>query len=207
MNEIHQLSFEQLRLVVVVYTSALLPLLLIPYLSWRRKIPTWSFKVYIASFIICALGWELWFTYGLWAGDPVDIRRATVLNYYIPLHLNWLLNSLADAGSICMMGIFYVWLFHRKNLDVLRSWHWSVFFTFLIYFIGQNIIVEMFLYHDQLSVDKALSWAPLAPTGPWVNPILFEFNGRTITLQGQLPWLILSPIFYLGLISTLRKVE
>ena len=74
----------------------------------------------------------------------------------------------------------------------------------LIWFIGQNVFVEMYLYHDQLAVGKALSWAPFAPTGPWFNPVLFEFNGRTITLQGQLPWLIMTPLFYAGLIRHLR---
>ena len=71
--------------------------------------------------------------------------------------------------------------------------------------LGQNIGVEMFLYHDQLAVGKPLSWAPLAPTGPWWNPLLFEFNGRTITLQGQLPWLLAPWLIYGGVIALSRK--
>ena len=196
MSEIPELTFEQIRLGCVIYTSAILPLLLIPYLAWKKKIPAWSFKVYVLSFLVCALGWELWFTYGLWAGDSVELRRAQGLNHYIPKHINWLLNSLADAGAICMMGIFYVWYFSKKSFRAFEKWHWPAFGILLFFFIGQNIFVEMFLYHDQLSVGKPLSWAPLAPTGPWFNPVLFEFNDRTITLQGQMPWLILTPLFY-----------
>ena len=63
----------------------------------------------------------------------------------------------------------------------------------------------MFLYHDQLAEGKALSWAPLAPTGPWFNPTLFEFRDRTITLQGQLPWLLMSPLYYGGVIWLVSK--
>ena len=53
-----------------------------------------------------------------------------------------------------------------------------------------------FLYHDQLSEGKSLSWAPLAPTGQYFNPLLFEFNGRSVMFQTQLPWLIMAPILY-----------
>ena len=60
----------------------------------------------------------------------------------------------------------------------------------------QNIIVEMYLYHDQLSIGKHLSWAPLSPMGQWFNPILFEYNNRTIFLQNQVPWILTAPLFY-----------
>ena len=63
----------------------------------------------------------------------------------------------------------------------------------------------MFLYHDQLAEGKPLSWAPLAPTGPWFNPTLFEFRDRTITLQGQVPWLLMGPLFYLGVVRYLGR--
>ena len=52
------------------------------------------------------------------------------------------------------------------------------------------MLVEMFLYHDQLEVGKQLSWAPLSPLGSLWNPVLFAFQDRTITLQGQIPWVI-----------------
>jgi hypothetical protein len=50
-------------------------------------------QAYLGSFVLCALGWEIWFTYGLVAGEAVDLRRADVLNQYLPIHINWLLNS------------------------------------------------------------------------------------------------------------------
>ena len=95
------LTFEQLRLVCVIYTSSIVPLLLIPYLYKRKKISLWVLQIYIILIIICALGWELWFTYGWVAGDNVNLRRAPILSTMLPLHINWLLNSLADAGTIC----------------------------------------------------------------------------------------------------------
>jgi hypothetical protein len=73
----------------------------------------------------------------------------------------------------------------RSQRGVFRHWHWGAFALLLIWFIGQNVFVEMFLYRDQLAVGKPLSWAPLAATGPWFNPTLFAFRDRTITLQGE----------------------
>lgn len=191
---------EHIRVVTVVYLSSLIPLLLIPLMHKLRRIPDWVLPVYVASFVACAIGWELWFTYGWVAGDPVDMRRASALSTAIPMHINWLLNSLADAGSICLIGLVFVHTFIGDPASVFRRWHWGAFFMLLAWFMGQNVLVEMFLYHDQLAAGKPLSWAPLAPTGPWINPTLFEFNGRTITLQGQLPWLLMTPLFCAALV-------
>jgi hypothetical protein len=66
----------------------------------------------------------------------------------------------------------------------------------MIWCIGQNILVEMFLYHDQLAAGKPLSWAPLSPLGPYFNPVLLEFNNRTLMLQSQIPWLLLPALIY-----------
>ena len=178
------MSPEHLRVVSIVYGSALLPLVLIPILIARGHVPHWVARVYIASFLACALGWELWFTYGWVAGDPVDVRRAADLNAAIPIHANWLLNSLADAGSIACFGLWLIWRARRRDGRVLREWDWPAFLLLMLWLLGQNVGVEMFLYHDQLAVGKPLSWAPLAPTGPWWNPTLFTFRDRTITLQG-----------------------
>jgi len=199
------MTFEYLRVIVVVYTSALLPLLLVPLLYTRGRLPSWVPGAYLGSFLLCALGWEIWFTYGLWAGDPVDLRRSEVLTQFIPIHINWLLNSLADAGSITLVGLWFMWLSGGRSVQVFQSWHWWPFTVFMLWALGQNILVEMFLYHDQLAVGKPLSWAPLAPSGPWWNPLLFEFNGRTITFQGQVPWLLAPWLIYAGVITLARR--
>lgn len=199
------MTFEYLRVILVVYTSAVLPLIILPLLYRRNRLPPWVPLVYLRSFLLCALGWELWFTYGVWAGDPVDLRRSAVLTQFIPIHINWLMNSLADAGSITLVGLWFMWLSGGRKAEVFHSWHWWPFSVFMIWALGQNILVEMFLYHDQLAVGKPLSWAPLAPTGPWWNPLLFEFNGRTITFQGQVPWLLAPWIIYAGTIVLARN--
>ncbi len=199
------MTLEHIRVVTIVYTSALVPLVLVPILRAKRVIPGWVIGVYISSFVACAAGWELWFTYGLVAGDPVDIRRAPDLSAMIPIHLNWILNSLADAGTICLGGLLLVWRRLGRDGEVFRRWSWGAFAILLVWFLGQNIFVEMFLYHDQLAEGKPLSWAPLAPTGPWFNPTLFTFRDRTITLQGQLPWLIMTPLFYASLVYHLKR--
>jgi hypothetical protein len=188
------MSLEELRVITIVYVSALAPLII--YFYKKDSIPLWVPSIYLGSFLICSLGWELWFTYGWIDGDPVNVRRSEVLNTWIPMHLNWLLNSLADAGTISMGGLWLMWKFSKQNIQVFEQWDWGAFGILLIWCITQNLFVELFLYHDQLSEGKSLSWAPLAPTGQFFNPLLFEFNGRSVMFQTQLPWLIMAPILY-----------
>ena len=190
------MTYEELRVVVVVYTTAIVPIIILLNLYLKDKLPRSILNIYLATFLICALGWELWFTYGLYARDPVDLRRSEILNQFIPKNINWLMNSLADAGTISLGGILLTGKLMGSNRRVFNEWNIGPFLILLIWCISQNIFVEMFLYYDQLAVGKDLSWAPLAPTGPWINPILFQYGDRTITLHGQVPWLLMTPILY-----------
>ena len=191
------MSLDELRIIVVVYISALAPILIMIGLYRKDQLPRSIIKIYLSTFLVCALGWELWFTYGLYAGDPVDLRRSEILNLYIPKNINWLMNSLADAGTVSLGGILITGKILGVGRAVFNRWNIAAFIILLAWCIGQNILVEMFLYFDQLSVGKDLSWAPLAPTGPWLNPVLFQFNDRTITLHGQIPWLLMTPILFM----------
>ena len=193
------MSFEEIRVITIVYLAVLLPLVI--YFTNKSKIPSWIPSFYIVSIVVCALGWELLFTYGWLDGDAVNIRRSEALNTWLPKNINWLMNSIGDAGAILCGGVWLMWITHKKDPIVFKKWKWSAFSIFLIWCIGQNILVEMFLYHDQLADDKLLSWAPLSPFGPYFNPILFEFNDRSIMLQSQMPWLILPWFFYRTIIN------
>ena len=193
------MSFEEIRVITIVYLAVFLPLLI--YFTNRSKLPTWIPSFYIVSIVVCALGWELWFTYGWLDGDAVNIRRSEALNIWLPKNINWLMNSIGDAGAVLCGGVWLMWITHKKDPIVFKKWKWSAFSIFLIWCVSQNILVEMFLYHDQLADDKLLSWAPLSPFGPYFNPILFEFNDRSIMLQSQMPWLILPWFFYRTLIN------
>ena len=161
--------------------------------------------IYLSSFIVCAIGWELWFTYGWIDGDSVSIRRSEALNYWLPIHINWLMNSLADAGTITLGGLWLMWRFTGKNLNIFTYWNWKAFSIFMVLCIAQNILVEIFLYHDQLSIGKDLSWAPLSPLGPYINPLLLEFNNRSLMLQTQIPWIILPAFIYRTVIYLNKK--
>ena len=193
------MSFEEIRVITVVYLAVFLPLLV--YFQNKTRLPSWVPTFYIVGVIVCALGWELWFTYGWLDGDSVSLRRSVALNNWLPENINWLMNSMGDAGAVLLGGAWIMWVSHKKDVSVFKKWKWSAFCILLTWCIGQNILVEMFLYHDQLAEGKPLSWAPLSPLGPYLNPILFEFNDRTITLQSQMPWLIMPWIFYKILIN------
>jgi hypothetical protein len=197
------MSLEELRVITIVYVSALAPLII--YVYKKDKLPLWVPSIYLGAFLACSFGWELWFTYGWIEGDPVNLRRSAILNQWIPIHINWLLNSMADAGTIALGGLWLIWRWSGKNSQVFQQWSWSAFSILLVWCITQNLFVELFLYHDQLSEEKLLSWAPLAPSGQFFNPLLFEFNGRSVMFQTQLPWLIMAPILYKAVIMAARR--
>ena len=102
------MSLVELRVISIVYLSALIPLFILYKLYRSKKLKQSNINIYIFSFILCALSWEIWFTYGLVDGDPVDLRRSEILNLYIPKHLNWVLNSMADAGTVTLGDYFYL---------------------------------------------------------------------------------------------------
>jgi len=193
------MSLEELRVIVVVYLSALVPLVYLLY-SYK-KLPAWTPLVYIACFLVCAFGWELWFTYGWAGGDNVDLRRSAILGSWIPMHINWTVNSLADAGTITLGGLWLTWKLCASDSTIFSKWSWKAITIFYVWCVGQNLFVELFLYHDQLAEGKPLSWAPLAPLGAYFNPELFSLNGRTVMLQTQIPWLILPAVIYASVIK------
>jgi len=113
------MSFEETRFIFIIYTSSILAIIL--YMKYRSQLPNWVPIIYVGSFIECALDWEIWFTYGLINGESVIERRADVLNQWIPLHLNWILNSLADVRTICLGGLWLLWITNGKNKNVFYS--------------------------------------------------------------------------------------
>jgi hypothetical protein len=199
------MSFEEIRIICVVYTSVIFPLIII--FKYKSILPTWVPVIYLGSFFACAIGWELWFTYGWVDGVSVDLRRTEALNFWLPKDINWLMNSLGDAGAVMLGGLWLMWRYAKKDHDIFNKWNWNAFAVLMIWCIGQNILVEMFLYHDQISEGKALSWAPLSPLGPYFNPLLFEFNDRSLMLQTQVPWLILPALIYATIIKINNKVS
>ncbi len=199
------MTAAQWTIVTVVYASAILPLLVLGVLHRRGRLAPWVLAVYLAAFAFAAAGWEVWLTYGLVDGDPVDARRAEALARAIPQHLNWLLNSLADAGAVCLVGLGLVWCAYRFQLTPFLDWKWGAFGLLFAWFVGQNLLVELTIYQDQLAAGKRLSWAPMIPTGPWINPVLATVAGRTIHLQTQVPWVLMTPLFYATTIACCRR--
>ncbi|MFK7975483.1 MAG: hypothetical protein AB8C02_05070 [Halioglobus sp.] len=200
------LTPDQVNTVSTVYISALAPLLFMLILCVSGRAPKWVLSVWLKAFFACAIGWEIWLTFGLVDGLDVNSRRPEALTNAIPIHINWLLNSLADA-SICLFGALLVWLAYGRKTEPFQRWHWGAFFIFASWFVGQNLWVELYIYQTQLAEGLRLSWAPLIPTGPWLNPVLFELQGRTVQLQTQLPWILMTPLFYWILIRQHRQSE
>lgn len=204
----NELTTREVVRLCVVYSSAIIPLLFILFAAYKKIFPAWLIDLYFISIVVCALGWETWFTFGWVDGADVNSRRGPALNTALPQSINWLMNSLAD-GAIALIGLLASWLAYGKKEQILQRWHWGAFGVMFTWFMAQNIFVETMIYHEQLAMGFKLSWAPLAPTGPYYNPVLFTLGDRTVSLQGQIPWLLMSPIFYwlaLKLYSTSKKV-
>lgn len=199
------LTEAQFFTVSTVYLASLLPLVLVTLLFALGKFPRWLMVLYITSFLVCALGWEIWITYGLVDGMDVDSRRPEALVRAIPMHINWMINSLGDAGAIGLVGVWLVWLAYGKTDRAFCSWHWGAFAILLVWFVGQNLLVELYIYQTQLAEGMPLSWAPLMTTGPWYNPTILTIDGRTAQLQTQLPWLLMTPIYYWLLLRVYRR--
>lgn len=202
-----ELTTAQQMTVATVYLSALLPLLIIIVLQCLGRMPRWVLILYLAGFIICALGWEIWLSYGLVDGLDVNSRRPSALINAIPQPINWILNSLADSAAIGLVGVFLVWVSLGRNNVAFTQWHWGAFCILLVWFVGQNLYVELYVYQEQLAEGLRLSWAPLIPTGPWYNPVLFELDGRSVQLQTQWPWVLMTPIYYALLIRVYTRFQ
>ena len=113
------MTFEELRLIFIVYSAVFLPIFVI--IKNKETISSWVIPTYLISLFVCIFGWELWFTYGLVDGLPVDMRRSAVLNIWLPIHVNWLLNSLGDAGVVCLGGLWLMWKSHHKDMVILKN--------------------------------------------------------------------------------------
>ena len=183
------------RRTIVVYSSALAPIILTIYLLLKNKMKRWIALTLISSFLIAAFGWEIWVNYGLVDGDLINARRSAAMSCAIPMNINWLVNSLADMG-IVWLGIILVYMIFPKMAEDYQVFNWSFLFIFFIWFMGQNFLVEAVIYHNQVGGDASLSWAPLMPFGPYYNPTLISFGTRDITLQSQSAWLIGTFLFY-----------
>ena len=186
-------SFEARR-VFVVYSAASAPLILSAYLILKNKMERWVSLTLISSFVFAALGWELWINYGLLNGEEVNLRRSEALSCAIPMNINWIVNSLGDTG-IVWFGILLVgWIF--RNKESFKKFYWSVFLVLFAWFMFQNILVEIVIYHHQVGGNALLSWAPMMPLGSWFNPKLQVIGDRTVALQTQSAWIIGSFVFY-----------
>ena len=190
------LDSKEFWIVVRLYLFASIPLILsIYYLLIVKKFSKSVFIILLSSFLIAVFGWELWLTYGLAGGLPVDLRRSAALSCAIPINLNWVLNSLGDV-LVVWIGLFLVKLAYKNNDAPFVKWKWGAFFIFLSWFIVQNIYIEAFFYDLQIGSNGDLSWAPLQPLGSWFNPVLFKIVGNPITLQAQTSWIIMTPVVY-----------
>jgi len=188
------LSSDELWIATRLYFFAISPICLSIYYLKNKKVSISIALTLCFSFLIAAIGWEIWINYGLSGGLPVSERRSEMLNCAIPQDINWLLNSLGDV-LIVWVGLFLIKkLFKAKS--PLKKWNWSAFVVLFIWFIGQNIYVEAFFYHLQLGNNGDLSWAPFNPLGSYYNPILFEIMNRPITFQSQSTWVLMSPVVY-----------
>ena len=66
------LNEMELWLVIRLYIAAILPIILSIYYIIKNKVSYHVALTLITTFLIVSIGWELWLTYGLGGGLPVD---------------------------------------------------------------------------------------------------------------------------------------
>ena len=109
-------------------------------------------------FIVCA-GWDYSHISLI---NAIHMKEELRPWQWIPLHL---LFSIQDFTKM--------WVLNNREQSIFLKWHWSSFLILLAWCIGQNLLVELFLYYDQLGEEI-------------YNPLIFEFNGRSVMFQTHL---------------------
>ena len=66
------------RRTIIVYLSAIAPIILSLYLIYKNQMKKWISLTLLSSFFIAALGWEIWVNFGLIDGDPVSYTHLTL---------------------------------------------------------------------------------------------------------------------------------
>ena len=160
----------------------------------------------VIAFLIAVFGWEIWINFGLLDGQHVTMRRSDALNCAIPSQINWLTNSIVDMGVV-WFGIILVNKYYKNSPKPFEKFLWPAFLILFIWFMGQNIWVEVILYHNQIGNDARISWGPLMPLGPWYNPALNVFGEREVTFQAQSVWFIGTFLFYYLAIFNYRRFK
>mmetsp|Transcript_13565 Transcript_13565/g.25859 ORF Transcript_13565/g.25859 Transcript_13565/m.25859 type:complete len:229 (-) Transcript_13565:328-1014(-) len=179
---------SDLMTLVMSYASALAPFPFLAVCAARRK-TRWIVNVWFATVVMGAIGWEVWWTFGIWEGDPVKQRRqSALLNKYLPQCIEWLVMSLGD-GTI---GVLAVGLLHARRRKPLRRFHLSDAICVGLFFIVQDILVGTFMFGQQLNTGT-ISRAPLSPWHPTWNPVM-EMMG--ISFNFEVTWLFMSFIWY-----------
>ena len=200
------LESDEWRKVIVIYGSVLLTFVVSLYAILSGRTKKWIAYTLVSSFLVAVFGWEVWINFGLIDGQHVTVRRTDALNCAIPYQINWLTNSIVDTGVV-WLGIILVNKYYNHLALPFEKFVWPAFLILFMWFMGQNIWVEMILYHNQIGSDARISWAPMMPLGPWFNPTLFNFGEREATLQAQSVWFIGTFLFYYLAIFYYRRFQ
>lgn len=200
------LELNEWRKVIVIYSSVLLTLSISLYTIMTGRTKKWIAYTLLTSFLIAVFGWEIWINFGLVDGQHVTVRRSEALNCAIPYQINWLTNSIVDMGVV-WLGIIFVNIYYKKASLPFEKFVWPAFLILFIWYMGQNIWVEMVLYHNQIGSDARISWGPMMPFGSWFNPTLFSFGEREATLHTQSVWFIGTFLFYHLAIFNYRRFK
>lgn len=75
---------------------------------------------------------------------------------------NGVANAMGEAFGIAVIGLLLVLLVCGKT--AFDRWKWSAFTVLLVWFVGENILIELTVYQGQLTGGTVISWA-LSPFG------------------------------------------
>jgi hypothetical protein len=143
-------------------------------------IPAWMGKVYIANFVLCFFGFEIWMTYGWVNGDSEQARTGDLID---PL-----LNAIVMSAGDALIGLAQVAVVKGVlGNDAFRRWNWRALGLMLALGLLQNFLVT-YILRAKIKVGQ-VAWAPLMP-----------YQGPNV-VQIQEGWLLQPFLFYAILIQ------
>ena len=190
---------------VLSYFDAIEGPVILACLYLLRRLPKWVLICYCCGFTICALGWELWWTFGIF-GDSVEDRRGHCANRTIPMEINWLLNSSTD-GKIMLMCILLSWLSFGCSTRQFGCWDLRVWLIFVVYGFAQQMLVTAMSQDDlkgqQGGTGIGFGWAPLSPIP--VDHTLFSIGSTKFSFQVMQPWILAPHALYVAFVLIYQR--
>lgn len=179
---------------------------IIPWGIRVHILPAWVLNTYLLATAICAMGWEIWVTYGLAGGWRLLSREPERYPVWGCESLNWVVMASLDSACIhvLMMGTALMVCSPYWNPVIFSHWRSDVLLVFFaVALVQATIVAALHRKIDAKSLDshplvgKYVSWMPLSLTLPLsCDPVIDRpVILREMTYRIVMPWFAMPVIW------------